>query len=198
MSKNKIFKIFALLIIVIGLTACTSNGNNENGNNNSEIEKKASYKDNYYSNLIVHNKKTDTYENISIADVAQISSSNGAKFSQSYKYSKVKLVAKVYKVNYKTYYSSMTALGELDLLYLGKDSFDGALVILPTGKYDLSDVSTGDLVYVESNILYSDFDNYLTLGGVNDETTISTKSIGNTKIEFVNDKTDAEIDEMLK
>ena len=58
-------------------------------------------------------------------------------------------------------------------------------------------MNVGDLLYVESGILFSNYEDDLTLMGTEDSK-LSINSINNTKIEVVNDKSNKEIEEMLK
>lgn len=190
--KKKILGILICGICLLGLTGC-------GGNNATNTNKTINYKDLSYSTLTVYNKNTKETEYLTLNELTKLNESNSAKFKQNYQYSSIKLVGKIAKVESKINYAPVLAYGEVDLITLGdEENWTKSIhVILPTGKFDLASLDIGDLLYVESGILYSSFEDDLTLMGTIDSE-LSMESINNTKIEVVNDKSNKEIDEMLK
>ena len=190
---KKILNILLIGILVISLTGCG------NSNDTKKANAEGNYKDAYYSTLTVYNKNTKETEYLTLNELTKINETNSAKFKQNYEYSSIKLVGKITKVESDLNYAPVLAYGKVDLITLGnKDDWTKSIhVILPTGKFDLASLEIGDSLYVESGILYSSFEDDLTLMGT-ENSKLSMDSINNTKIEVVNDKTNEEIEEMLK
>ena len=184
--KKKLLSILLIGVLVVGLTGCGNSGTKN-------------YKNLNYSTLTVYNKNTNETEYLTLNELTKINQSNSAKFKQNYEYSSIKLVGKITKIKSETNYAPVLDYGEVDLITLGdeEDFRKSITIILPTGKFDLASLNVGDLLYVESGILFSNYEDDLTLMGTEDSK-LSINSINNTKIEVVNDKSNKEIEEMLK
>ena len=126
---KKIFIITISLLLVITITGCTNGGKQSNGvltikNNMGETEKKR------------------------VKELGELNCSNNQKFEKYYQNAKVSFYGKVASIRSDTVECAVLDCVDSDVI-----NFEGGVgLALEKGKYDLSEIDKGTIIYIESTI----------------------------------------------
>ena len=122
---KKIFIITLSLLLIITITGCTKS----------------------YDILTIKNNMGETEEK-SVEELGEINCSNNQKFEKYYQNAKVSFYGKVASISTDTVECAVLHCADSDVI-----NFEGGVgLALPKGKYDLSEIDKGTVIYIESTI----------------------------------------------